>query len=115
MQKIIKQATIWGTYLQHIKMANSYFPDVIKIRYKLIRQSSRKKGPKMYEKMPIKITINSAMQILDRKKFLKFSSNNYGLLVRMKSSSASYTRNVECVYCRNCMQVCSRRNSTSCS
>ena len=56
-------------------MTNSYSLGVIKIRYKLIGQPSRKTGQKTYD--AIKVTIRSVIQTLDRQNVLKFSNNKY--------------------------------------
>ena len=47
-------------------MINSYFLDVIKLRYKIVKQPSRKTEQKRYEKIQIKVTIRSVKHILGR-------------------------------------------------
>lgn len=56
-------------------MTKSYFLGVIKIRYKLIGQPSRKLDKR--HMMQIKVTSRSVIQTLDRQNVLKFSNNKY--------------------------------------
>lgn len=57
-------------------MINSYFLDVIKLRYKIVQQPSRKTEQKGYEKIQIKVTVRSVKHILGRQNSLKFSNNS---------------------------------------